>query len=151
MAKMETKITPAMEREWHTFLSTKGEKFRRQNFVDHLVTHIRGMNWNRAKEAAAIIWDKAVKAGEIVRGDTNIHWKVASSKVSGVKLLSGRTIPEMDREAKLTIKAKAPGRWVAVNLQTGAVWTGTPVGWISAQATEIQEAHAVLSREVKAK
>lgn len=78
----------------------------------------------------------AVRAA-IARGFTPTHWMEAAdgrpallpASVLPRRLIDGTTAPALDATQSLALKTKCPEKWLAIDLETGDVWRGTPTGW----------------------
>ncbi|AGG89151.1 hypothetical protein [Rhodanobacter denitrificans] len=50
------------------------------------------------------------------------------------RLRDGGTVPELTDPVTLSLTTRAPGKWLAVDRETGEVWRGAPDGWQRAEA-----------------
>ena len=111
--------------------------FRRQD----LHALIYPLTKSRDRERTSVIADglirEAAKAGKVVRHG-HLHWVKVQS---GRTLRSGREVPEQPEVCELKLSTRVPSKWVAVDMETGEAWVGTPGGW--ARATRERAAEAV--------
>lgn len=129
--------TSAMRREFASLLDRVGATpFRRQDLQALIFPMTRPRNMERANALADSLIREAAKAGKVVRHG-HLHW----AKVQSVrKLLSGREVAEQSEAGELTLTTRVPGKWVAVDLETGEVWAGTAGGWTRASRERTAEA-----------
>ena len=64
-------------------------------------------------------------------------------------LRSGRRVKEVAEELPLTISTRCPEKWVAVDLETGEAWAGTPDGWRRVRDTQRREAASALDMRLE--
>lgn len=60
--------------------------------------------------------------------------------------ISGRALKEHEPPVTLTLTTRVPSKWLAVDMETGEAWEGTPAGtWARADAKARKEAATALS------
>jgi len=126
------------------FLDQRLARFRRADVAEVLHRTISPRNPRRATALADVALRTFSREGRIVR-EGHLHWKVANHLRT---LLDGRQLPEYDRTTKLTITTRVPEKWVAVDLETGEVYGGSPQGWRRADkgGASLTAAAAVLAK-----
>lgn len=112
--------------------------FRRSDLSELLYPSTRPRSRETADHLADAVLRESARMGAIQRHG-HLHWVKTSSER---KLSSGRSVPELNEVSHLTLSTKCPGKWVAVDLETGEVWAGTAAGWQRAPADLIKEAAA---------
>ena len=144
-AKKRPRMTPtaAMKAVFLAFLDGVGdERFRRSSISDRLYPLTKPRSRESADALADALIRDAAKAGKVVR-EGHLHWiKVQTAR----RLKSGREVPEQAEVGELTLSTRVPGKWVAIDLETGEAWSGTPAGWKRASMTVVQEARNCLAR-----
>jgi len=133
------KATPtrAMRMAFTSLLDRLGTgTFRRQDLQEVLYPMTKPRDRDRASALADALIRQAAKAGQVVRHG-HLHW----AKVQSVRrLISGREAPEQSEVVALTLSTRVPDKWVALDLETGEVWAGTPGGWKRATPERVAEA-----------
>ena len=115
--------------------------FRRSHLSEALYPTTRP----RSRVTANAIADRALshlsREGAIERSG-HLHWiMVSSTRI----LKSGRPVAERSEVVSLPLRTRCPDKWVAVDLETGEVWRGTPGGeWQTADVETRRDVAAVL-------
>lgn len=116
--------------------------FRRSELSELLYPITRPRSRETADTLADALLREAAKAGEIERHG-HLHWmKVQAQR----KLRSGRTVPELAEVATIELNTRCPGKWAAVDLETGEVWAGSADGWKRANAGILGEVRDCVTR-----
>lgn len=112
--------------------------FRRSDLSELLYPSTRPRSRVTADHVADAVLREAARSGAIQRHG-HLHWV----KTSGERRLSsGRSVPELAEVCNLPLSTRCPGKWVAVDLETGETWVGTATGWQRAPAEVMKEAAA---------
>lgn len=118
-----------------SYLDTVSGPFRRGGISKVLYPLTSPRSHPTADLLADIIMREFAKAGSIQRHG-HLHWvKVTKER----KLLSGRTVPELETSMTLKLETRAPAKWVSVDLSTGEAWLGSQAGWRKATPLERKE------------
>lgn len=127
-----------------SLLAERGVRpFRRSELADLIYPHTRPRSYESADTLAAAVIKEAAQRGLIVR-DGHQHWKRSAASR---QLKSGRTVAEQDTATDLVLTTKVPSKWLAVDLETGEFWQGTPEGsWTRAGYTPNVDLQAVLAQ-----
>ena len=125
-------LTGKQQRLVATFLDQRLARFRRADVAEVLHRTISPRNPLRATSLAAVALRTFARDGKIVR-EGHLHWKVATDVRT---LLDGRQLPQHDRTTKLAITTRVPEKWVAVDLENGEVYGGSPQGWRRAEKSD---------------
>lgn len=137
----------AAERAWLALMelvaSREGSKFRRQDLTEVLVGKLRKGNMSERRERATSDADSALARahGEgIIARNGRLHWVQGPAwkgLQQGRKLLDGSVVPDRPDEVTLTLRTRAPEKWIAVDLETGQAWLGSSNGWTHPGSTHV--------------
>lgn len=148
MNPIETKRTPVKISAAHRralgelFDRVGATPFRRSDLSELLYPITRPRSRGTADTLADALLREVARAGEIQRHG-HLHWmKVQTQRV----LRSGRKVPEHAAMATIALNTRCPGKWAAVDLETGEVWAGTPDGWKRASAPMVGEVLRCVTR-----
>lgn len=100
-------------------------KFRRQDVAKVLYALTNPRNHTRANDVAEVLMRECAVAGQIIK-DGHLHWKCVTQTVT---LMDGATIPVMDSSVTLELKARAPEKFLVIDLESGAVLRGSAAGF----------------------
>lgn len=118
----------ASEAAFETLLSSDlGKRFRLSDLAKLVYPFTSPRSKVAASEYAKRLFEAARKEGRIERNG-HVHWK-ASALVKVRHLLDGRRANEETKERSLAITTRCPGKWLAVDCETGELWEGTSSGW----------------------
>lgn len=142
--KPDVRITPAIRCAWMRFLmDIAGNKpFRRSALSKTLYPLTNPRSRQKADAIADKLIQMAAKAGEIIRHG-HLHWMRAEK---GRTLLSRRRVAEYPDKIDLRLTTHCPGKWVAVDLETGDVFIGSRAGWKRADRQHRKEAAKVVKK-----
>lgn len=129
---MKIELTLRHRAALQSLLDRQGqEPFRRSDLMALIFPMTNPRSRDRANDIADLLINEAAKAGTVTRHG-HLHWV----KVSSVrKLLSGRQVAELADNVNLTLTTKCPTKWMAVDLESGEIWTGTNDGsWTRASS-----------------
>jgi hypothetical protein len=130
---------------WTQFLELQGEKpFRRQDVAELMYPLTSPRNRDAARDLADTAIQQARRDGKLVKAG-HVHWKQLT--VPERVLASGRVVRETPEPTRLTLETRCPGKWVALDLETGDIWAGTPKGWTRAPYSAIDEARTALDSD----
>jgi hypothetical protein len=131
------KLTQRQQAAFARFLETRGPAPFRRSDVAEIVYPLQSSprTAQKADQLAAALIKDAAAAGEL-RREGHLHW-VRCSSVRTLK--SGRTVAEQPELVQLPISTHAPGKWAAVDLETGEIWSGTDKGWRRADKGAVAE------------
>lgn len=137
-------MTPKQRSIVESFLDGRQTRFRRSDIAAALHRSITPRSASRATALADEALRTFARQGRIVR-EGHLHWKVANHLRT---LVDGRQLPEHDRTTKLAITTRIPEKWVAVDLETGEVYGGSPQGWrrVDKGSALLTSAAAVLAK-----
>lgn len=136
-----TVLTEIQKRQWAVLLEAKGnEPFRRQDLAELLFPLTRPRSRPAADKLASEMIRRAAAAGEVERVG-HLHWKAVGSTRT---LKSGRVVSQIAELVDLPIATHCPGKWVALDLESGDIWMGTAQGWKRATNEVQREAGAAL-------
>lgn len=129
---MKIELTPRHRAALQSLFDRKGqEPFRRSDLMALIFPMTNPRSRDRANDIADLLINEAAKAGTVTRHG-HLHWvKVGAER----KLLSGRQVSELASNVVLTLTTKCPTKWLAVDMETGEIWTGTNDGsWTQASS-----------------
>lgn len=130
-------VRPSHRKAVQALLDTLSGPFRRSNLSNVLYPMISPRTYPAADRLADALLRELAKEGKIIRHGHQ-HWIRATVTRT---LLSGRAVAELpDQTVELTLTTHCPGKWVAMDLETGHVWEGTAQGWTKASPTVQEEA-----------
>ncbi|GIK74547.1 MAG: hypothetical protein BroJett021_35350 [Chloroflexota bacterium] len=139
----KTSVTPSLRKVWVVFLDSVGAKpFRRSAVSKVVYPHTNPRSLSRADALADKLIQASAKTGELVRHG-HLHWMRAQK---GRTLKSGRKVAELADTVDLKLATHCPGKWLAVDLETGDVWIGSRSGWKRADKEQRAEAAGVLKQ-----
>jgi hypothetical protein len=133
---MAIKLSPRQQQAGESVLDAHAGPFRRS----HVSKAIYPLTSPRSLAKADLLADRLLRqlaADGRIQRHGHQHWiKVAQ----GRRLCSGRIVPELDAPMELRLNTRSPGKWLAVDLETGEAWIGTQSGW--KRATDADRAEA---------
>ncbi|CAN7751327.1 hypothetical protein LJR066_006692 [Acidovorax sp. LjRoot66] len=129
---MKIELTPRHRTALQSLFDSKGqEPFRRTDLMPLVYPMTSPRSRDRANDIADLLIQEAAKAGTVARHG-HLHWVKLSAER---KLLSGRQVAELADNVNLTLTTKCPTKWMAVDLESGEIWTGTNDGsWTRASS-----------------
>jgi hypothetical protein len=139
---MNLQVSAAQQRIVDRFIEEQGGKpFRRQDVADVLYPHIRPRLMGNARALADKVMQQLQRDRRLVKAG-HVHWNLVVPTERTLK--GGRVVPEHKDVQQLTLSTHCPQKWVAVDLETGAVWAGSAEGWMRASSAIAGEAASVL-------
>lgn len=135
-------ITPAMRGAFNALLVAAGtQPFRRASLQQAIYPLTKPRSDAAADRIATALIENAADAGLIGRVGKLNYVKGATGKT----LMSGRFVPEEAALTSLSLTTNFPGKWASIDLENGAVWSGSNAGWQRADAAARQEVKACLA------
>ena len=128
MSKAPTKTGGKLSSAFETFLGSQkaAVRFRQSDVAEVLYPLTRPRDHTVAGEQAASFIRDAAKQGRIERTG-HLHWKTRPIDVDR-RLLDGRKVTEGVGLAELMLRTRCPGKWAAVDLETGEIYQGASGG-----------------------
>ena len=124
-------LTPSQKKAADAFLDAVIGPFRRSNISGVLYARVSPRSREAADKLADQYIQEKAKAGLIQRHG-HLHWV----RVSVTRTLKdGRTVPEESDVCQLTLRTRCSRKWLAVDMETGDIWEGSPDGWNRASKT----------------
>ncbi|MFW6855361.1 hypothetical protein ACODYM_29140 [Burkholderia gladioli] len=137
------RITAAQQKAFDRFVEAQGSKpFRRHDLSEALRLAVRQRTAGNAVPVADYLITKLRAENRLVKAG-HVHWALVTP--ADRTLQSGRKVPALSTTVDLSLKTSCPEKWVALDLETGEVWAGSPNHWKRAPAEVRAEALSILS------
>jgi hypothetical protein len=130
--KIKPTIRPSHRKAVGTFLDQVEGPFRRSHLVDVLFP----LTNPRSRAAAESLSDSSLKelmAAGLIQRHGHLHYTTVQAVR---KLIDGSLVPELSKVHEIPLSTKCPGKWLAVDCESGAIWVGSTSGWKRASAAE---------------
>ncbi|MEJ6003839.1 hypothetical protein [Paucibacter soli] len=121
-----------------------GKRFRRGDVATWIHPITRPNCWEKADAIAAALVKESLAAGLIRRSGQGYVGTPLNGKSR--PLIGGGVAAEFPKSKKLGLDTACPGKWIAVDLETGDIWEGTPEGWKQASAAQRKRAQVALAK-----
>ncbi len=136
-------LTANQRRLVESFLDGRQTRFRRSDIATKIYGALSPRSQARATQLAAEALRTFAREGRIVR-EGHLHWNVVQRHRT---LVNGQEVPERDYAISLALTTRVPEKWVAVDLETGESWRGTPAGsWVRADAVAVAAVAQILGK-----